>query len=174
MPSVVSFRALTKITFQLSNKAFFDLFVVEVDPVFRLDPSKASASQLLSIPTLQDVHVKFESPHRGARTSPWGRLERKIGLDRYDGAYYVCCHCVVGTGSAPSLTRSSPRCLELSFTLKGRSSQTRRTSGWTSSIRGVRTTKMQPCGRSFARKTAICKSSTIPRSHVDRKVQLIA
>ena len=95
MPSVVSFRALTKITFQLSNKAFFDLFVVEVDPVFRLDPSKASASQLLSIPTLQDVHVKFESPHRGARTSPRGRLERKIGLDRYDGAYYVCCHCVV-------------------------------------------------------------------------------
>lgn len=97
VPSMVSFRALTKITFQLSNKALFDLLGVEVYPVFRLDPSKASASasQFLSIRTLQDVHVDFESPHRGACTSPWGHLERRIGLDRHDGAYYVCCQRVV-------------------------------------------------------------------------------
>lgn len=95
LPPVVSFEAITKITFQLSNKTLFDLFGIEVDPVFRLNSTKASASQLLSISTLQDVHVSFDSPHRGARTSPWGRLDHKIRLDRYNGAYYVCCQRVV-------------------------------------------------------------------------------
>lgn len=89
------YGSLSKTELGLSNRAFFELFGVRVDPQFQIVPARSLGAQLQGVKGLRDLQLRFRSPDDGYAGSPW-RYDRKLHLARYHGEKYVCCqHTIV-------------------------------------------------------------------------------
>jgi hypothetical protein len=82
---------LGKTELGLSNRAFFELFGVEVDPQFQIVPARSLGPQLQGFKGLRDLQLRFRFPDDGYAGSPWGDGFSKHSLPRYHGHDYICC-----------------------------------------------------------------------------------
>lgn len=73
-PDPLKLEKFTAVNFDLSNKLFYDLFGVEVEPTLYLNTNTAAASTLLKLPVLQKVYLSFQAFKSGAQCNPLGWL----------------------------------------------------------------------------------------------------
>jgi len=86
-----SYGYLSRIELSLTNHAFFNFFVVLVNPGFHVIDIVSHGPQLQGIEDLRDLKLRFGSPDDGYAGSPWGSDMTRHRLPRYHGADYVCC-----------------------------------------------------------------------------------